>query len=180
MIRYAETRVTFEEVPDEITLCVNLTGCPYSCPGCHSPWMRDRNAGEPLTLDTIDRMIHNTPGVSCIVFMGGDSEPEDVLAKSKFVHDNFNTVKTCWYSGSVAPPAAGSDGSALSYDSLDYLKIGPWIKERGPLGSPDGNQRMYMKIYGDDFWPDDSGLIFLTPDKNKWVDITYKFIKGSL
>jgi len=132
-----------------------------------------------LTFNILDRMIHNTPGVSCIAFMGGDAEPDDVLAKARFVHDNFNTVKTCWYSGSVAPPTAGSDGSVLSYDSLDYLKIGPWIKERGPLGSPGGNQRMYMKLHGNDFHPTNHE-IFLTPDKNKWIDITYKFIKDSL
>lgn len=179
MIKYAETRVTFEEVPDEITLCVNLTGCPYTCPGCHSPWMRDKDYGTELTFDELNRLIHNTPGISCVAFMGGDAEPEDVLAKAEYVRNNFNTVLTCWYSGSSVPPSAGSDGSVLSYDSLDYLKIGPWIEERGPLGSPGGNQRMYKKSDGrEDAYADDH--FFMTPDGNKWADITYKFVKGSL
>lgn len=176
MIRYAETRVTFEEVPDEITLCVNLTGCPYTCQGCHSPWMRDKNSGAPLTLMTLDRLIHNADGISCVAFMGGDAEPESVLNAAKFIHDNFNTIKTCWYSGSAVPPASGSDNSVLSYESINYLKIGPWINELGPLGSPTGNQRMYMKMNDNDA----RSLFFQTPDGNKWVDITYKFIKNSL
>lgn len=27
MLKYLNTQVTFAEVPDEITLCINITGC---------------------------------------------------------------------------------------------------------------------------------------------------------
>ena len=36
MLKYLDTMVTFSEIPDEVTLCINLTNCPYHCPDCHS------------------------------------------------------------------------------------------------------------------------------------------------
>ena len=37
MLKYLNCQVTFAEVPDEISLCINITNCPNRCPGCHSP-----------------------------------------------------------------------------------------------------------------------------------------------
>ena len=36
MLRYTNTDIVFQELPDEVTLAVNLSGCPCRCPGCHS------------------------------------------------------------------------------------------------------------------------------------------------
>ena len=30
MLKYVDTMVTFSEVPSEITLCINVSNCPYS------------------------------------------------------------------------------------------------------------------------------------------------------
>ena len=30
MIKYVDTLVSFSEVPNEITLCINISNCPYS------------------------------------------------------------------------------------------------------------------------------------------------------
>ena len=37
MLKYSNYEITFAEVPDEISLCINLTNCPHKCIGCHSP-----------------------------------------------------------------------------------------------------------------------------------------------
>ena len=41
MPKYIDARVTFSEVPDEISLCISITGCPYRCFSCHSPHLRE-------------------------------------------------------------------------------------------------------------------------------------------
>ena len=48
MLKYTNTDIVFQEIPDEVTLAVNLSGCPCRCPGCHSPQLWG-DIGEPLT-----------------------------------------------------------------------------------------------------------------------------------
>lgn len=31
MVKYTDIQVTFREIPDEITLCINISGCPNHC-----------------------------------------------------------------------------------------------------------------------------------------------------
>ena len=35
-IKYVIDEVVFREFPDEVTLALNISGCPNHCPGCHS------------------------------------------------------------------------------------------------------------------------------------------------
>ena len=35
MVRFYNFDIVFAEIPDEVTLAINITGCPYRCPGCH-------------------------------------------------------------------------------------------------------------------------------------------------
>ena len=46
-------------------------------------------------------------------------------------------LKTAWYSGRQELP------DCFRADALDYVKVGPYIESKGPLPSPDTNQRMY-------------------------------------
>ena len=50
MIKYKDYYVVFEEIPDKITLAVNITNCQNRCIGCHSPELRE-NIGKELTTD---------------------------------------------------------------------------------------------------------------------------------
>jgi len=36
MLKYTTAQVVFSEIPDEITLAINLSNCPIHCPNCHS------------------------------------------------------------------------------------------------------------------------------------------------
>ena len=48
--------VVFEEIPDEITLAINITNCPCKCPGCHSKFLWDDN-GTELTVEVLHKLI---------------------------------------------------------------------------------------------------------------------------
>ena len=48
MIKYTDTQIVFSEIPDEITLAINISNCQNNCPGCHSPYLK-QNIGKELT-----------------------------------------------------------------------------------------------------------------------------------
>ena len=56
MLKYVDTLVSFQEIPDEISLCINLSNCPNNCPGCHSAYLKD-DIGTPLTYTELMRML---------------------------------------------------------------------------------------------------------------------------
>jgi anaerobic ribonucleoside-triphosphate reductase activating protein len=134
MLRYISYDIVFREIPDEITLAINLTGCPYRCRGCHSPHLRE-NTGDELTPATLSALL-DTYGdaVTCICFMGGDNAPEEVIHLASLVRQTYK--KTAWYSGN---PIIFNGALAV----FDYIKIGPYIESLGGLDSPTTNQRLY-------------------------------------
>ena len=73
--------------------------------------------------------------VTCVCFMGGDREPDEVMRLARLVHKEG--LKTAWYSGRQELPKCFDIGA------LDYVKVGPYIESKGPLTSPDTNQQMY-------------------------------------
>ena len=157
MIKYLETLITFAEIPDEITLCINITNCPCNCNGCHSSYL-SKDIGEELNNDVLDKLISNNSGISCIAFMGGDSSPKEINDLAKYVKDKY-PISVAWYSGRQEL------SKDINLDNFDYIKLGPYIKELGPLTSKTTNQRLYQygKLFND-----------YTIDKC-WRDITYKF-----
>lgn len=157
MIKYLETLVAFAEIPDEITLCINITNCPCNCNGCHSSYL-SKDIGEELNNDVLDKLISDNSGISCIAFMGGDSSPKEINDLAKYVKDKYS-ISIAWYSGRQEL------SKDINLDNFDYIKLGPYIKELGPLTSRTTNQRLYQ--YGK-FFSD------YTIDKC-WRDITYKF-----
>lgn len=134
MLKYNETKVTFAEVPEEVTLCIEISGCPIHCPGCHSKHLWD-NIGEDLKPVVLSDLIAKNNGISCIAFMGGDSEPEYIYELAKWVKKNTE-LKVCWYSG------ASLRGDIVLED-FDYIKTGPYKEELGGLDSITTNQRFY-------------------------------------
>lgn len=73
MLKYVDTKVTFSEVPDEVSLCISLSMCPFKCKGCHSSYLQE-NIGTKLTEKVLISLIKNNPGITCICFMGGDND----------------------------------------------------------------------------------------------------------
>ena len=52
MLKYVNTMVTFSEVPDEISLCIEISNCKCHCKNCHSPYLPD-DIGEELNIQNV-------------------------------------------------------------------------------------------------------------------------------
>ena len=146
MLKYVDTKVTFAEVPNEISLCINISNCPCNCKGCHSSYLAE-NIGNELNSNSIKELINNNKGITCICFMGGDSNPSEVDALAQFIKIYF-PIKTAWYSGRQEL------SKDINLNNFDFIKLGPYIEELGPLNSKTTNQKFY-KI-----------------EENKLIDIT--------
>lgn len=159
MLKYSNYEVVFAEVPDEITLCINITNCCFLCTNCHSPWLREDN-GTPLTYVELTKLIKENVGISCVCFMGGDKEPWEIARLAKLIKEDFPKLKTAWYSGGT---------NVTNTNCLDYIKVGPYIEEFGPLNNKTTNQRMYR-------------IIPFVDIEGNWceqlTDITFKFWKN--
>ena len=134
MLKYVETMVVFTEIPDEITLAINISNCPCHCPGCHSKYLWE-DKGKDLTQRVLDRLIISNDGITCVCFMGGDSEPDLVNLLAERVH-SFG-LKSAWYSGKE------SISDKIDLKNFDYVKIGPYIEEKGPLTCKTTNQVLF-------------------------------------
>lgn len=151
-MKYVNSSVVFQEIPDEVTLAINISECPCRCPGCHSPYLWT-DTGSALTDSVIDGFMGEYGGsITCIAFMGGDAEPGEVDRLAAYVHRAYPTVKTAWYSGraQLSP--------LVDLDNLDYYKLGPYLRHLGPLNSPTTNQRLYRKME-DGTWEDITGRL---------------------
>ena len=139
MLKYVNTGIVFQEIPDEVTLAINISNCPCHCPGCHSHYLWE-DIGMPLNTDAIDALIEKYgEDITCIAFMGGDSDPTGVNLLAQYIHEEHPLFKVAWYSGRIriSPSVKKTD--------FDYLKVGPYIKHLGPLKSATTNQRLYRQ-----------------------------------
>lgn len=141
MLRYSDIQVVFREVPGEISLAIDITGCPLRCEGCHSPWLRE-DTGRPLTEETLLAIADANPGISCVALLGGDADPAEVARLLCAIKRERPALKTCWYSGRSLDEARRHVGP----EAVDYLKVGPYVAAAGPLDSPTTNQRMYRVV----------------------------------
>ena len=147
-MRVASFEIVFQEVPGEVTLALNISGCPNRCPGCHSPHLRE-DIGEELTPELLDILVARySPGITCVCFMGGDQDTECVAELAQHVH--LKGLKTAWYSG--------REWAIAEYKStvFDFVKFGPYVEALGGLKSPTTNQRFYRRE-GEN-WIDETSL----------------------
>lgn len=134
MLKYVDTLVSFQEIPDEISLCINISNCPNNCPGCHSAYLKD-DVGTPLTYTELMRILKDIRGITCVCFMGCDKEPWEIQRLAQFVKEKG--LKVAWYSGKQELH------EDIRLANFDYVKLGPYIEELGPLTSRTTNQVMY-------------------------------------
>ena len=159
MLKVASFDIVFQEIPGEVTLALNLSNCPCHCPGCHSPHLAE-DIGEPLTAELLDGLMARYGSmITCVAFMGGDSDPDEVARWAEYVRP----LKTAWYSGRPSYPNNQSNQIIPNTQNpFDYVKLGPYIESLGGLKSPNTNQHLYKRV-GDE-----------------WQDITSSFWKKNL
>ena len=140
MLKYANYDIVFQEVPDEVTLAINISNCPNQCAGCHSKYLW-HDVGEVLDKDALDRLVDEyLTGITCVCFMGGDAEPYDVANLAMHVKNKYKNMKTAWYSGRNELP------EAFHAETFDYIKTGRYDEQLGPLNSLTTNQRMIKRL----------------------------------
>lgn len=153
MLKYVDEKATFAEIPDEITLCINISNCPCHCDGCHSPYLAE-DIGFVLHPATLRGLLLRNKGITCVAFMGGDAKPRMINGLAKWMRrEEFSNIKVAWYSGRQEL------AKEIDLKNFDYIKLGPYIKELGPLNSKTTNQRFYRVEDGE------------------LIDETYKFWK---
>ena len=130
MLKYVNTGIVFQEIPNEVTLAINISNCPCHCPGCHSHYLWE-DIGLPLNTDAIDSFAAEYgKDITCISFMGGDNDPKGVNQLAQYIHEEHPEFKVAWYSGkTIISPK-------INKQDFDYIKIGPYIRHLGAYNKP--------------------------------------------
>lgn len=139
-LKYQGAAVVFQEVPDEISLAINISGCPRNCKGCHSSHLKEY-IGRNLRKD-INKLIKQNSGITCVCFMGGDHNLCELQKMTRYIRRKWPGLKICLYTGADDKEALTKIGKRIK---PDYLKFGPYRENRGPLSKPGTNQR-FLKI----------------------------------
>lgn len=162
MLKYVDTLVSFSEVPDEISLCINISKCPCHCVGCHSPYLAE-DIGDELNLKSLTNLLEENNGITCVCLMGGDSEPKEINNCAQAIQKYNPELKVAWYSGK----------QELSKDielcNFDAIKLGGYNESLGPLNCPTTNQRFYRIIRGKTY--DYTYLFWKNSEVEVWRDI---------
>ena len=142
------TSVVLEEIPDRVSLGVDISNCRGNCTGCHSPFLK-KDIGRELTPQVIDALVADNFGVNCFLFLGEGRDPEALLDLAD--HVRSKGLLAAVYSGR-------EEVEDIFWNHFDYIKLGPYRPECGPLNQPSTNQRLYRRT-------EDGG----------WEDITFRF-----
>jgi anaerobic ribonucleoside-triphosphate reductase activating protein len=132
-MKYSSVQLTFQEVPEEISLCFLITGCQLKCPGCHSADAWDARQGVELSashfLELLDKY---QSAITCVCFLGGEWQEEELKILCRTAQERG--LLTCLYTGL-------DDVSESLKSVLDFLKTGRFIMEKGGLSSSTTNQK---------------------------------------
>jgi anaerobic ribonucleoside-triphosphate reductase activating protein len=137
MLKYYNYDIVFQEIPNEVTLAINISNCPNRCKGCHSPHLQ-LDVGHLLDEEMLVALVGKyAKAFTCLCFMGGDAAPLEVTALANFVRLKFPMLKTAWYSGCNKLP----EGFGTS--AFHFIKMGAYSEALGGLKSSTSNQHLY-------------------------------------
>lgn len=119
-LQYTTEQITFQEVPNEISLSFLIAGCPLKCKGCHSAdsWRVtseanevnkaikskihpiNSNAKNQLTKEYLENRIKQYQDmISCVLFLGGEWKIKQLIELLQCVKTSNPSLKTCLYTG---------------------------------------------------------------------------------
>lgn len=153
-LKYLGYTIAFQEVPDEVSLVLNITNCPHRCKGCHSPELQ-QDIGRSVLADLPVLLNQYKDMITCVCFMGEGNSEKELIDALKLVIAFNNELATCVYTGR-------DEKWQDFYKYVDYIKCGAYNAELGGLDCVTTNQKFY-KIwkYGSETFTKE--------------DITYKF-----
>ena len=132
-MRFKDYSIVLQEVPNEVTLCLTITGCKLACDGCHSPYLWKEGSGIELTENIFIGLLERYKNlITCVLFMGGEWEKDTLI--NFLIISKQNKLKTCLYTGLYE-----IDSGIKS--ELTFLKTGPWEKTLGGLENINTNQK---------------------------------------
>lgn len=137
-MKYVDCDIMFQEVPDEVSLVVNVSNCPNKCPGCHSSYLMN-DIGYVLDTDSMEKLISPYENlITCVCFMGGDSSPYEVEDLARWINMKYEgRYIVAWYSGRDNIP------EGFDITQFRYIKTGRYIEKLGNLRCRTTNQRFY-------------------------------------
>ena len=137
MIKYVPslTDVVLEEIPHGVSLAVEISNCRGNCIGCHSPFLK-KDLGDELTAEAVEKLLKTNFGVNCFLFLGEGNDPEALKAIAYYLRSSHPELELALYSGRESVEDE-------LFEIFDFVKVGPYIKEFGPLNEKTTNQRLY-------------------------------------
>lgn len=150
-LKFHSVNIVFQEIPDEISLVFNITGCALHCDGCHSSYLW-KHTGIELTNDIfVEYLEHYENRVTTILFMGGEWNHKELL---KYINIALSYgYKTALYTGLSYDEIISTAPKLLNV--LDFIKVGRYSVKLGGLNMSTTNQKLI--------------------DIKNNLDITYKF-----
>lgn len=153
MLYFIDACVSYDEIPNELSLCIYISGCMNRCPDCHYPELMQHNHGDILSESFYLLVDLYSEMVSCICFLGegacGLKEKAEFKEYVDYIHSK----------GLLAGLYSGRNLDEIEewMKEFDFVKIGSYQLDKGPLTKETTNQRMYKK------------------KNNKYVNITEEF-----
>lgn len=154
MLYYLEAGISPYEVPNETSLVVYISGCKNNCPYCHYSDLQKTDYGSILMHHYKELITIYQHYITCVCFLGeGDN---DIHSRNEFSiicqYIKSKHLKACLYSGRDC-------GIEKWMYCFDYIKLGNYKENRGPLTSESTNQKLYKRV------------------EDSYIDITYNFWK---
>lgn len=99
MLRYVEAGLSDLEVPQEISLCIYLSGCIYRCEHCHYQDLQAPDGGNLLAENFEPLFLAYQAYMTCLCFLGEGSacDQHELLHYVEYAH--AKNVKSCLYTG---------------------------------------------------------------------------------
>ena len=138
-LHYSHPHIVLEEVPNEISLALSISGCPLRCKGCHSQFTYLPTYGDPLTPQQMLRLLQKHPHITCVLFYGGEWNPTELITIFQAIPRKYLLALYTGLEYDQVP------SQLLQY--LDYLKTGPYIEALGGLQNKQTNQVLHTKKF---------------------------------